>query len=109
GGSRGLQRGAGGGGWGVGSRRAPTMPAMKRRDAVRLLGLGAAAALGAACQIVPPAPLPTGIPTATPLPPTPVPTPAPRPPTPLSAIPIGTDASPDTPHPARPTKPPVPT
>jgi ABC-type transport system substrate-binding protein len=77
---------------------------MTRRAALRLLSLGAAAALVAACQVLPPlappplAPAPTGVPLPTPLPPTPTVAP-----TPVAAIPgirAGVDVDPDTLDPA---------
>jgi peptide/nickel transport system substrate-binding protein len=68
---------------------------MNRRDALRLLSLGAAAALGAACQPpVPPVPSPTAVPS---------PTPDPRPPTPVPVpglIRLAIDLDPDTLDPA---------
>jgi peptide/nickel transport system substrate-binding protein len=73
------------------------MAPMNRREALRLLSLGAAAALGAACQApVPPEPSPTAsLPTPT-LVPTLVPTPVPA----LPIIRLAIDLDPDTLDPA---------
>ncbi len=82
------------------------MTPMKRREALRLLGLASVATLGAACQLIPPGPEPQ--------PPTSVPAPVPPPPTAtppdvagVSAIRVAIDLDPDTLDPAGQTNPTV--
>src|SRR5437588_11130706 len=78
---------------------------MIRRQALRLLGLGAAAGLAAACQLAPPSepaptnqvpppvPTPTLVPTPTAVPPTEVPAP-------ITSVRVAIDVDPDTLDPA---------
>lgn len=77
---------------------------MKRRDALRLLSVGAVASLGAACQaLLPPAPAPTvSVPT-----PLPTPTVAPTPIVNATTVRIALDVEPDTLDPAGQTHPTV--
>jgi ABC-type transport system substrate-binding protein len=80
------------------------MTPMKRREALRLLGLASVATLGAACQLGPPGPEPaTSVPTPVPLPPTATPPDIAA----LPAIRLAIEIDPDTLDPAGQTHPTV--